>query len=183
LKGLSAKEIKGLVHELRIHQVELEMQNDKLRRTQLELQAAHDEYTDLYEFSPVGYITTSSDELILKANLTLSTLLGIEKTALIGAPLSLFVSKEAQDLFYFYRKKLIETGGAWTCEIVMVKADGSRFDAQLDSIQVSDAAGRARHFLIQQRQPGCLHWARPALFFWQLRFNHGIRRRHHDNKN
>ncbi|MFH0725764.1 MAG: ATP-binding protein [Pseudomonadota bacterium] len=141
LTGLSGKEIKALIHELRVHQIELEMQNTELRRTQLELQAARDEYADLYDFSPVGYCTTSADGVILKANKTLSTLLGVEKSELMGEPLSRFVSKEAQDIFYFHRKNLLESNGDRTCELVMVKADGSRFDAQLDSIPVADTLG------------------------------------------
>jgi len=141
LKGLSGKEVKTLLHELRVHQVELEMQNNELKRSQLELQTARDEYADLYDFSPVGYCTTSADGVILKANRTLSTLLGVEKPALIGETLFRFVSKEAQDIFYLYRRRMFETDGARTCELGMVKADGSRFDAQLDSIPVADAQG------------------------------------------
>jgi PAS domain S-box-containing protein len=140
-KGLSAKEIESLLHEVRIHHVELEMQNTELRRTQLELQAARDEYADLYDFSPVGYCTMTADGVIVKANTTVATLLGVEKSALMDEPLSRFVSTETQDIFYFHRKKLLETDSARTCEIVMVKADGSRFDAQLDSIPVTAVPG------------------------------------------
>ena len=141
LKALSSDKIKALVHALRVHQVELEMQNTELRRTQLELQAARDEYVDLFDFSPVGYITTTSDGFIVKANKTVSTLLGTESASLTGEPLSRFVSKETQDRFYFHRKKLFETDVAQTCELVMVKADGSVFDAQLESIPVADSRG------------------------------------------
>lgn len=141
LNGLSEKEIKALLHELRVYQVELEMQNNELKQTQLELESARDEYADLYDFSPVGYCTMSADGVILKANMTLSTLLGVEKPVLMGETLSRFVSKEAQDIFYFYRRRMLETDGARTCELVMVKADGSRFDAQLDSIPVADSRG------------------------------------------
>jgi PAS domain S-box-containing protein len=143
--GLPGKEIKSLLHELRVHQIELEMQNNELRRTQLALQTALDEYADLYDFSPAGYCTMSADGVILKSNRTLSALIGVEKPLLMGEPLSRFVSKEAQDVFYFYRKRLFETDGAKTCELVMVKADGAQFDAQLDSVPVADAQG---HFTL-----------------------------------
>ncbi len=141
LKGLSGKKIKALVHALRVHRIELELQNNELRRTQLELQATRDKYIDLYDFSPVGYITTSADGTILNANRAVSTLLKTEKHELMGELFFHFVTRETKDLLYLHRKKLYETDAPQSCELVMMKSDGSMFDAQLNSILVADSHG------------------------------------------
>ena len=70
-------------HELRVHQIELEMQNEELRRSQSELATSRARYFDLYELAPVGYLSFSQQGIILEANLTFATLLGVERRALI----------------------------------------------------------------------------------------------------
>ncbi len=74
---------KDLVHELRVHQVELEMQNEELRRAQAEIEESRARYADLYDFAPVGYLTLDERGLVMEANLTLAKQLGIERTHLI----------------------------------------------------------------------------------------------------
>src|SRR6516165_7948325 len=71
----------ALVHELEVHQIELELQNEELRRAQSELEESRDELRDLYDFAPVGYLTLSEDRVILRANLTGAALLGVERGA------------------------------------------------------------------------------------------------------
>ena len=73
-----------LLHELQVHQVELEMQNDEMTRTKLDLEATRDCYFDLYNLAPVGYLTLNKNGLIQRANLTASTMLGFEKNALVA---------------------------------------------------------------------------------------------------
>ena len=80
----SHEEMLSLIHELQVHQIELEMQNDELRRTQLDLEAARDKYTDLYDFAPVGYFTIDEQGLIEEANLTAADLLSTDRQSLIG---------------------------------------------------------------------------------------------------
>src|ERR1035437_1659818 len=82
LPTLSSEATQQLLHELQVHQIELEMQNDELRRTQLQLDAARAHYFDLYDLAPVGYCTVSEQGLILEANLTAASLLGMPRSAL-----------------------------------------------------------------------------------------------------
>lgn len=76
---LSPEETRRMLHELRVHQIELEMQNEELCRAQVELSAAKARYFDLYDLAPVGYCTISEQGLILQANLTAATLLGVAR--------------------------------------------------------------------------------------------------------
>jgi PAS domain-containing protein len=92
IQSTPAADIQKLVEELRIHQVELEMQNEELRRAQLELAEARDRYIDLYDFAPIGYITISETGFILGVNLTGAKMLGIERGRLVGQPFSSFVT-------------------------------------------------------------------------------------------
>ena len=148
IEALSPQEVQATLHELRVHQIELEMQNEELRRTQLELEAARARYFDLYELAPVGYITVSEQGLILEANLTATTLLGIARSAARGvraAPpiFSRFILKEDLALYYQRRKQILETGEPKSYELQMVKEDGTLFWAHL-AATVAPAADGAR---------------------------------------
>ncbi len=86
LLEMSPEKMAGLIHELQVHQIELKMQNQELRRLQDELEKSRDTYSHLYDFAPVGYFTVSEKGLIVAANLTFATMLGIDRGALIGKP-------------------------------------------------------------------------------------------------
>jgi PAS domain S-box-containing protein len=124
-KCLSLNETRLMIHELRVHQIELEMQNEELIQTQEELNASRVRYFDLYEFAPAGYCTLSSEGLFLEANLTATTLLGLLRRRLVGQRISNFLFRDDEDGYYFFRKKLFETGEPQVCELRMVKSDGS----------------------------------------------------------
>src|ERR1041385_2345335 len=79
------------LHDLRVHQIELEMQNEELRRTQEELEVSRARYFDLYDLAPVGYFTLNEQGFILEANLTAAKLLGVGRAALVKQPLSRFI--------------------------------------------------------------------------------------------
>ncbi len=134
-------DIHELIHELEVHQIELEMQNEELRQAQLDLEAARDKYTDLYDFAPVGYFSIGDKGLILDANLMGATMLGRERGKLTGRRFSQFIAKNDQDVFYLHRQKLFETKTKQVCELKLAKKDGAEFYAQLESYAVKDEAG------------------------------------------
>ena len=139
VKLLSHEEIQNLAEELKVHQIELEMQNNELRKTQRKLEAAIARYSDLYDFAPVGYITVSENGFILEANLTSADMLGMERIFLIGKRLSRFIAKEDESRFYYYRKKLLETKTRQTFELKLIKKDGTSFYTGLEGKAMKDA--------------------------------------------
>jgi len=133
IEDFSPEKIRQMLYDLRVHQIELELQNEELRRTQEELDAARDLYFDLYDLAPVGYVTVNEKGLILQANLTATRLLGVARSELVKQPLTRFILKQDQDSYYFRRKQLIETGEPQLFELRMMKQDARAFWALLES--------------------------------------------------
>lgn len=123
LEALSPAVVLKLMHELQVYQVELEMQNEELQRTQLQLDASRARYFDLFDLAPVGYCTVSEQGLIVEANIAMASLLGVSRSELLGQRFSRFILTTFQDTFYLYRKRLFETGQTQTCELKMTKND------------------------------------------------------------
>jgi PAS domain S-box-containing protein len=132
LAAMSGANLQELIHELSVHQVELEMQNDELRRSQEQLEESRSEYADLYDFAPVGYLTFDKMGLVTRANLTACVFLGIERSILVTKPFTLFIHHESQDLFYLHKQKVLESTTTQTCQLVLKRKDGTFFDAQLE---------------------------------------------------
>ncbi|MGO9118406.1 MAG: PAS domain S-box protein [Desulfomonilaceae bacterium] len=141
ISALSPEDVQKLVHELQVHQIELEMQNEELRQTQLALEASRDNFSELYDFAPVGYVTLNGKGLILEGNLTAVRLLGVARQSFIKKPFSRFVSQEFGDPFYLYLKQVFETQSKQTCEIKLARKDGTEFYVQLESVAVQDENG------------------------------------------
>lgn len=102
----------GLIHELEVQRIELELQNDELRSAQEELEFSRNRYIELYDFAPVGYFTFDALGLIREANLTGAQLLGVERQALINRPLSQFIA-EPKDMMIFslHLRNVLQKGG------------------------------------------------------------------------
>ena len=90
--GMEGQTPEELIHELEVHQIELEMQAEELRRAHIALEESRDKYLDLYEFAPIGYFTLTDKALIAEVNLTGATLLGAERKKLVNARFRKFVS-------------------------------------------------------------------------------------------
>ncbi len=140
-KALSLEETRQTLHELRVHQIELEMQNDELRLAQVKIDATRARYFDLYDMAPVGYCTLSEKGRILEANLTAATLLGLARAELVNQQLSRFIFKEDQNIYYLHRKHLFDTGKPQASDLRMVKNDGTTFWAHLESTEAQNADG------------------------------------------
>jgi PAS domain S-box-containing protein len=141
LETLSPEETRQMLHELRVHQIELEMQNEELRRTQVELEASRARYFKFYDLAPVGYVTVNEEGLITEANLTAATLLGVDRSALIRRPLSNFILPEDQDIYYRHRNQLFEEGKTQICVLRIPKADAVPLWAQIETTVVKDIEG------------------------------------------
>jgi PAS domain S-box-containing protein len=126
-----------LLYELQVHQAELEIQNEELRRHQLELATTRDKYAALYDFAPVGYLTLDARGTVLEANLTAATLLGVPRGVLLGTPLARFIVRDDQDVFYFHRGQVFEAHITQTCDLRLRRSDGTVFVAHLESCALS----------------------------------------------
>jgi PAS domain S-box-containing protein len=135
--NLSSQDTQRLVHELQVHQIELQLQNEELHRLNTELEKSRNRYSDLYDMAPVGYCTLNEDWQILNANLTTATLLGIPRDQLHGQVLTQFISFDDQDIFYQMRRRFLYGDAAQSCELRMQKSDGTLFWAQLEVSRIS----------------------------------------------
>ena len=155
LRELSPAAVQQALHELRVHQIELEMQNEELRQTQAELAAARERYFDLYDLAPVGYCTLSEQGTVQEANLTAAELLGVSRDALVNRKLSEFISKASQDAYYLFHKRLLAADEPQQCEFQMEKKNGETFWARAEALASKDARGNPayRIVLIDITQP------------------------------
>lgn len=123
---------KKLLHELQVHQIELETLCESLRIAQSELEISSARYFDLYDMAPVGYLTIGDQDQILESNLTATKLLGLTRKSLIAQPLSRFILAADQDAFYLHCMQLIKTGDKQVFELQLVKQDATSFWARVE---------------------------------------------------
>ena len=130
-----------LFHELRVHQIQLEMQNEELHRIQAELEASQARFFDLYELAPVGYVTLNAAGLIEQINLSAATLLDIPRNTPIHRPITGIILRDDQDIFHLASKKLHETGKMQSCELRMKRSNGTPVWVYATLSAAEDAAG------------------------------------------
>jgi len=138
---VSQTDLQRLVHALHVHQVELELQNQALRRSQQESLAARDQDTALYDFAPVGYLTLDDSDGILEVNLTAATMLDVVRSKLLGMRFTRFVSRDDQDTFYLHRRRVMEHQVNDICDMEIQRADGTAFWGRLEALAVDHTAG------------------------------------------
>jgi PAS domain S-box-containing protein len=120
IEEMSEAEVTVLVHELRVHQVEMEMQNEELRKTQVELEQSRSKYAELFDFAPVGYLVFDANGLIVEANLTASSMLGWDRSDIISRSFSLHVAPASRDTWRLHYGAVFKTGKSQQCEIELV---------------------------------------------------------------
>jgi len=136
--------VERLLHELQVHQIELEMQNDALRQTQRALEESRDRYLDLYEFAPVGYLTLTDTGLVEEISLTAAALLKEDRNALLNRHFSHLVAPKDREQWHLHFQQAFHRGGKKTCELALLHGDGTTFDACLDTrLNTEGAAGPA----------------------------------------
>ena len=123
----SPSEAKQLLHELLVHQIEVEMQNEELRSTQHQLDASQARYFDLYDLAPIGYLTLDDRRLIQECNLFAAKMIGVNRNTLIKAPISQILLKEDQFIFYENLKRCLESDAPQHFEMRLMRADGGVF--------------------------------------------------------
>ena len=131
-RAADARPAEKLLHELQVHQIELEMQNEALREAQKALEESRDRYVDLYEFAPVGYLTLDAEGLIEQLNLTAATLLGMERKKLLLRDFLARVLAEDQPRCAAMFMRLKAGADKGSVELALQRGDGSVFQALLD---------------------------------------------------
>ena len=177
----SPEETKRLFHELRVHQIQLEMQNEELRRAHEDLDASNSRFCDLYDLAPVGYLTISAKRMIKEVNIAAADLFGIVRSLLVKEPISRILPIEGQYPFYQHLKQCSEAGEAKDLEIRLVRGDGALFWAHLQVtpaqngeywITISDITERkqAEEALNenQQRLAGIIEGTRVGTWEWNI---------------
>jgi PAS domain S-box-containing protein len=124
------------VHELLVHKVELEMQNEELRKAHLELEESRDRYVNLYEFAPVSYISLNREGLISKINLTGCILMGVDRYQLISRRFSHYVIAQDKDRWHrLFMSMMLHPGAEKQAfDLQMKRPDGSTYHVQLNCV-------------------------------------------------
>ena len=143
VSDMPAEEIERLLYELEIYREELLIQNEELRQTQYELQMSRDHFADLYEFTPVGYLTINSVGKIVEANLTVATMLERARSELIGTRLGLCCDQPSQLKLSEHIENVSARQARLSCELRFIKSDGSELDVRLDSTRVPHSSDDA----------------------------------------
>jgi len=121
----SSDNMKTLIHDFQVQQIELEMQNDELKQSQEELNTARERYFDFFNMAPVGFFSIDEQNQILECNLTAVKLLEIPLNVFVKQPITRFILKEDQDIYYLHSKQVFETKMPQECELRMMKNDGA----------------------------------------------------------
>lgn len=112
-------DVKKLMHELQVHQIELEMQNEELREANDTAEAALKKYTMLYDFAPMGYFTLDSEGSICELNFTGAEMLGDKRFSLINSNFKLFVSEDSLPVFNSFFRKVYTSNAKESCELLL----------------------------------------------------------------
>jgi PAS domain S-box-containing protein len=133
--------IREIIHELQVHQVELEMQNEELITAKAEYESLLQKYLDMYEFAPVAYFSLDRSGIILKSNLIGCNLLGKEKKHILRKRFQSFIHSDSVDIFHLFLNRVLETDQKQSVEIKIMDHEGRMFPVQLNAIGIIEEHG------------------------------------------
>ena len=137
-KKILESDAKKLVHELQVHQIELEMQNEELKQAYETAEKALKKYTMLYDFAPMGYFTLDSDGSIYDLNFTGADLLGEKRFTLVNHNFKLFVSKQSQKIFNDFLSKIYSGNSKESCEVLLAYDNNPLCQVYMEGIATGD---------------------------------------------
>ncbi len=143
-----SKDFDELIHNLRVHQIELEIQNEELREAQLKLEESRLKYFDLYNFVSDGYFTLNKEGIILEANLGAATLLGEERRGLINSSFIKYINPNDRNKFHHHCMEVMKTSIKHTVDIKLLKKGNGSFYVHMDTLNVLDEYNNFKEFRI-----------------------------------
>ncbi len=129
---IDTSDLSSLLHEFKVYQAELEIQNEELRRTQTELMRSRDRFEALFQEAPAGYVVLSKDGLVLEANHTASKMLQRDRSKLLNRPFSSYIVPEDRGLFWARFRALYKNPKGKSVEVRMNRCDESSFHARME---------------------------------------------------
>lgn len=141
-------EIDEIIHELEVHQIELKIQNEDLIKTQLDLENSRQDYHELYDFAPVGYITLNDKELITRVNLTGAEMLGKTRKYLINKAFVRFIDPSYKKTFYDHIQEVKKANIKQKCQVELISSEKIFLFVNLDTIASLDEEGNLKGFKI-----------------------------------
>jgi PAS domain-containing protein len=118
-KLMKETDVKKLVHELQVHQIELEMQNEELRQAYERAETALKKATMLYDLSPLGYLTIDQEGIIEELNFTAADMLGERRFGVVGSNFRLFLTDESKSVFDHFLKDVFQKNQKGSCEVML----------------------------------------------------------------
>src|SRR5262245_59899801 len=141
----NAYDLEALVHELQVHQVELEMQNEELHGAKTEMEESRNKYFELFDSAPVGYVTLDPQGRIQEANLTFAGFLGRPRGDLLQQPFRCYVTPEQRQAFLVFCRKLATAVTAQTCELQLVGPYEKILDVHVKGSSAPGAPNKKGH--------------------------------------
>lgn len=136
-KSAKPATIENILHELQVHQIELEMQNEELKHAHIALEESRDRYLDLFEFAPIGYFTLTSAGLIAEVNFVGAELLGVDRKKMLLRPFSRYIAPNFSDQFHLHLSRLIrDEDQQQSYDIQIKREDGALHYVHVDALRV-----------------------------------------------
>lgn len=141
LPDLSGRSSEEIIYELRVHQIELEIQHEELKKAHQEIESSRDRYVDLYDFAPIGYVTLTQEAIIAESNLTAAEMLGIERFHLIHRRFREFIAPNDQKKWSDFFQVVLREDPRLICDLTLMRADQNHFSARIEGNRIRTSQG------------------------------------------